>query len=591
MEIDCQIKLYRVISIISIVLLIISLGFIITQSIINIVYSFKLSKKIITERLIYEQFSHEVYSNINSHPIISIKTIAKDSNCDDGYEPINIPIKIEEFYDCGNDGNIDEFCQNKITPESLCCHKSCCFEKIENKKESKYCLQKRELASNDIRKNNDPRENTCTKFSKYLGKFYILNNQTICAQKSDKTYKDLLNESQNRGYCSYDKIDSKGHCNYNIETLKYNGVSSYLDSIMVKNIFSTADPNYFEMESKLRISMMLNRKKYNENKIKKEIKEISEISSKNIYDTFNDAKCNRDECRNTNYIDYRSYNLKTNILDNGDEYIFQNYKDDYYYSNKYIYWYTRNYIGFQNTSELNKFRDFFDVNDHKNNYLFKISKVLYPNIESIIIGIIFITLSIILIIHFIKNNMANEDYTYDYLILLGVFILFLLYFLMYLIGYLTKFKEIDIDMEDFYSNILKKYNYRRRQLYLMIAVIILFVDIFLELLNLNIKYAIKNPEHEKEIGANYIIVKIRIEGSECQTNHNIRLYYDKKFSEYSKTKKIKNVFSRCGNCRDLDFNSFKIINENGINEREINENETVRDNNIVNQNQIIICEE
>lgn len=360
---------------------------------------------------------------------------------------------------------------------------------------------------------------------------------------------------------------------------------------MVKNIFSTADPNYFEMESKLRISMMLNRKKYNENKIKKEIKEISEISSKNIYDTFNDAKCNRDECRNTNYIDYRSYNLKTNILDNGDEYIFQNYKDDYYYSNKYIYWYTRNYIGFQNTSELNKFRDFFDVNDHKNNCLFKISKVLYPNIESIIIGIIFITLSIILIIHFIKNNMANEDYKSDYLIILGIFILFLLYFLMYLIGYLTKFKEIDIDMEDFYSNILKKYNYRRRQLYLMIAVIILFVDIFLELLNLNIKYAIKNPEHEKEIGANYIIVKIRIEGSECQTNHNIRLYYDKKFSEYSKTKKIKNVFSRCGNCRDLDFNSFKIMNENEINEREINENETVRDNNIVKENQIIICEE
>ena len=53
MEIDCQIKLYRVISIISIVLLIISLGFIITQSIINIIYSFKLSKKIITERLVY----------------------------------------------------------------------------------------------------------------------------------------------------------------------------------------------------------------------------------------------------------------------------------------------------------------------------------------------------------------------------------------------------------------------------------------------------------------------------------------------------------------------------------------------------------
>ena len=342
------------------------------------------------------------------------------------------------------------------------------------------------------------------------------------------------------------------------------------------------------MESKLRISMMLNRKEYNENEIKNEIKKISEISSKNIYDTFNDNKCNGDECTNPNYIYYKAYNLKQDIFDKSDEYIFKNYKNDDYYSYKPIYWYTRNYIGFQNFTELKKFKNFFDVNDHKNNCLFKISKILFPNFESIIIGILIIIASIF---HLIKNNKVNDDYKFDYLILLVVIILSLVYFLMYLIGYLIKFKEIDIDMEDFYSNILKKYNYRRRQLYLMIAVIILFVDIFLELLNLNIKYAIKNPEHEKEIGANYIIVKIRIEGSECQTNHNIRLYYDKKFSEYSKTKKIKNVFSRCGNCRDLDFNSFKIMNENEINEREINENETVRDNNIVKENQIIICEE
>ena len=571
---DCQKKSYQVIGIISIILLIISVGFIITQSIINIIYSLKLSKKIIAERLIYEQFSHEVYSNINSHPFIQITEVSNtDYSCSD--ELIRIPIKIEEFYDCGNDENIDEFCQNKITPESLCCLKSCCFEKIENKKESKYCLQKRELIGSDIRKNNEPRDNACTKFSKYHGKFYKL-----CVKKSSKTYEDYLIENKNYYDCSYSnpKLDSKGHCIYS-GSLIFNS-DKYPSNLIVKNIFSTADPNYFEMESKLRISMMLNRKEYNENKIKNEIKKISEISSKNIYDTFNDNECTSNECNNPNYIHYNSYNLKQDVFDKSDEYIFKNYKNDDYYSSKNIHWYTRNYIGFQNVSELNKFKNFFDVNDHKNNCLFKISKTLFPNFESIIIGIIFIVLSILLIIHLIKNNKANDDYKLDYLILLVVFILFLFYFLMYLIGYLIKFKEIDIDMEDFYSNILKKYNYRRRQLYLMIAVIILIVDVFLELLKLNIKISVNNPERNN--GINYIKVKIKINESQCQAEHNIRLYYTKKFSYY--IRKINIIFSKCRNCKDFDINTFK------INGNEIDENKTIQDINIQDGNEII-CEE
>ena len=574
---DCQKKSYQVIGIISIILLIISVGFIITQSIINLIYSFQLSNKIITERLIYEQFSHEVYSNINSHPFIQITEVSNtDYSCSN--ELIRIPIKIEEFYDCGNNENIDEFCQNKITAESLCCLKSCCFEKIENKKESKNCLQKRELIGYDIRKNDEKRDNNdnCTIFSKYHGKFYKL-----CVKKSDKTYEDYLNEAEkDKPDCSYNnpKLDSKGHCIYNYENLKY--ISYYPYNLIVKNIFSTTKPNYFEMESKLRISMMLNRKEYNENKIKNEIKKVSEISSKNIYDTFNDNKCKGDGCSNSNYIDYKTYNLKQDIFDKSDEYIFKNYKNDDYYSSKNIHWYTRNYIGFQNVSELNKFKNFFDVNDHKNNCLFKISKILFPNIESIIIGILIIVASIILIIHLIKNNKVNDDYKFDYLILLVVIILSLVYFLMYLIGYLIKFKEIDIDMEDFYSNILKKYNYRRRQLYLMIAVIILIVDVFLELLKLNIKISVNNPERNN--GINYIKVKIKINESKCHAEHNIRLYYTKKFSYY--IRKINIIFSKCRNCKDFDINTFK------INGNEIDENKTIQDINIQNGNEII-CEE
>jgi len=132
-----------------------------------------------------------------------------DLSCSSG-ELMKVPIKFEEFYDCGNDKNIDEFCRNKITPESLCCDKGCCFEKVENKKVSKYCLQKRELINNnDERQYYEPRESVCTKFSNYYGKFYEL-----CAQKTDKTYEYYLKEYENNyDYQYYDdiKLDSKGH--------------------------------------------------------------------------------------------------------------------------------------------------------------------------------------------------------------------------------------------------------------------------------------------------------------------------------------------------------------------------------------------
>ena len=131
---ECQINTYKVTNIISCFFLIIAMGFIMTQSIINFIYSINTNKHIIAERLVYEQFSHEVYSNINSKPIKEI--IPRTSSCEEGEEPMKIPIKIETFYDCENidDESIDKYCQDKITSVSLCCSKECCFEEVSGKK-------------------------------------------------------------------------------------------------------------------------------------------------------------------------------------------------------------------------------------------------------------------------------------------------------------------------------------------------------------------------------------------------------------------------------------------------------------------------
>ena len=126
---ECQINTYKVTNIISYFLLIIAYGFIMTQSIINIIYSRNKDKHIFVERLIYEQFSHEVYSNINSKLIEDIKTVPLDEECGENYEIMKVPIKIESFYDCEDVYNDDinkDVCQNKITSTSLCCRKDCC---------------------------------------------------------------------------------------------------------------------------------------------------------------------------------------------------------------------------------------------------------------------------------------------------------------------------------------------------------------------------------------------------------------------------------------------------------------------------------
>ena len=228
---ECQINTYKVTNIISCFLLIIAMGFIMTQSIINFIYSINTNKHIIAERLVYEQFSHEVYSNINSKPIKEI--IQRSSSCEEGEEPMRIPIKIETFYDCENidDESIDKYCQDKITSVSLCCSKECCFEEVSGKKVNRYCFQK-------IENDKEPREGLCTKFSKYNGKIYKINNTHIlCSKKLDNSYENLLSRSYKYSYCNY--LDSKNNC-YNEESVLYNN-----NKIVVKNIFSYTKPNYF----------------------------------------------------------------------------------------------------------------------------------------------------------------------------------------------------------------------------------------------------------------------------------------------------------------------------------------------------------
>ena len=581
---DCKKQTYKISNIISSFILIISYAFVMAQSIINIKYNENNDNDIIAERLVYEQFSHEVYTNINSKVIKNITFVDINEDCPDNFRIMNIPIKMESFYDCPkidkNNENIEkEYFENRITSAQTCSRKGCCLKRISDKKENAYCMDKNNIDEYDIRKE------LCTKFSKYNGRFYNYENKKICVEKDYRNYEDLLLEQSSK--CSSNTIyfDSYDHCVNNNNDNNYNYLTNNGKAI-VKNIFSIDDPNYFEMESSIRINKLLNKIKYDEEKIKKEYDKISRISPKDIYDAFMDTECKY--CNDNNYKIYKSTSTKlNNIFTNSSEIIFDNYRYNSYIGNSDISWYTRNYIGFNNKTELNKFKKYFDSNDYKNNPLYKISSDLYPNYGSAIIGSIIFIVSIAFIVLLIKNfkNEENDykikDFNLNNIRFLLVFILFLTYLIMYLI-HLGQFDEIYIDMELFYKKVIEKYNQRRKQIYLLIGVILFSFNLFIELLIQNLKCDISLRVEEGANGpqVNSINVILKLKESTCEKKHHFKFYKNKKFSEH--LKKIKALLSRCNKCKECDVDDFY------YNDKIIEIDNKVKDINIKNNSEIII---
>ena len=578
---DCKKKTYKISNIISSFFLIISYAFIMTQSMINIIYSENNKNDIIAERLVYEQFSHEVYTNINSKIIKNITFVDINQDCPENFRIMSIPIKMESFYDCRNIDDdqyfeIENF-KNRITNDQTCFRKGCCLKRISDKKENGYCMDKNDINEYDLRKGK------CTKFSKYNGRFYNYENKKICVEKGKENYEDLLSYSCD--YCNYNQktyFDSE-HCFCNI-----NGYLTNNNKAIVKNIFSIDEPNYFEMESKIRINKLLNKIKYDEEKIKKEYDKISKISPKNIYDAFMEEECELNSCKDNSYKQFNSISTKLgNIFSNSNEIIFDNYRYNSYLSNNDIGLYTRNYIGFKNRTEFNKFKKYFDSNDYKSNSLYKISRTLYPNYTSFILGSIICIISIIFIIFLIKNFKDEEndfkikDFNLNNIRFLLVFIFFLSYLIIYLV-YHRQFDEIYIDMEEFYKKVIEKYNDRRKQIYLLIGVILFSFNLFIELLIQNLKCDINLIVEEGANGPpiNSVIAIIKISNNNCIKNHKFKLYKNNKFSDY--VQKIKAILSRCKNCRECDVYDFYYKN------KLIDQSKTIKEIKIENDSEIII---
>ena len=540
--------------------LLLNSGFIliIIQNIKNIIFYSEKSKEIIAEKIIYEQFSYEIYSNIKSRIYYEIRQTSISTECDSGYEIIKFPLRMEYFYDCEGifDDKIDKKdCQDKITNPQHCCELNCCRDYIINKEKKHFCSDWTYFPYFDSR--ND----ICSYISIYNGKFYYINNKyKYCARRLDKVYEDLLSDFDKNKNCDIKFIfDSANHyfCNgdYNYNNYFYYDYQYHYyynyENLVAQNIISNVTPSLINIENSFRISKLLNKKEYDESKIKKELKKLNEISNKNIENAF---KKNDDVF--TNYYVYFSY-MNSGELISGNEPIFKKFKDNSFLQGSSGNWYTRNYIGFSNIKQLKKFKKYFDENNHKNNSLYKLSTselFLSISVVSIIIIGILIILEILYLIYlpkkkklFDEKNIPIKDIIYLLIISIFSFIFFLI---IYLSCFICNFDSIEIRMEKFFQRVLEKYMERRDQLYLKISIILFSGNIIILvvfLLYIKIRDLSKGVINSRPI--NILVIKFRLKEVNCE--HKIKIDKNKSLKDYFNI--FENIIEKCPTCSQKDF--------------------------------------
>ena len=555
---------HLIINIILAILLIIASILILFQTIINIKYNYSKNKNILSEKLVYEQFSHDVYSNINSKILYDFEVYPFSKDCPEDKEPVSFSIKLDSYYDC----------EGVIVKDD------------NNMENEEY---------------DDERKDKCVYFNKYNGKFtQITNGFKICAKKYEHDYQYLLYLSEKDNIKNNDCIylDSYNHC-FNSENIIVNlkielsnkSFSLNNKNVIIKNIFSEINPSYFEYELFLKEWILNNQIKISDAD-QEEVNKYNEINLNNIYDTF--FLDIDDSFKGGNiYYDKQKEFIINDVITNNKEPIFENYLNNNYIKKKSINWYSRNYIGFKNIDELNKFKEIFDENDITNNPLYKISNdFLYPNIESIIIISIFLVEFIASIIIEIKSFFAkNSVKIKPYLVIDSVtqicsVCLLIIYFFIYLFKYIYKYKKIEIDMEIYYQLVLEQYNKRRSQSYLLLGIIILFITLILIFINYILMIRIYDTKGINSTSGNSIICTLR--NTDNNKEHQFKFYLNRKFStemERFKEKYFKNY--------DIEKCNFKRkrVGENIEREIVIDEEQKVleiglKNNSIIN----VVCE-
>ena len=459
-------------------------------------YRFK-TDKIILERALFEEFSKEVYESINTQ--FSFYSITE--NCNQG-DVFQLSLNVDTFYDCKKqfDTNLKQECRDNVVPNYTLCSDDGYQIDFENDKD---------YLNYEYRINFDPRLK-CRYFSKSNDRkiFRILENNYICRNGPRYTYEKLLSDSfplnavingvknncQGKYNCGI--LDTKNNilcldqqCPNNIATelspeqMKYfNKFTQYNEGkkIITSVIVSENQPMNHEWKDYV--------KGGNNPEFEKELKKRINLTKKDFGELVG-------EDDNTYENSGIEINL-SNIIYNNPKSIIDSSK---YNKDQKLNIYTRNYIGFKNLDELNKFKMHFNENDPKDNPLYQLCSSGHTPIITITFSSIFLLFDIIYIL-FLIINWKKENISNIFGLIICSYVINILYFvvaLSFVIYHFCKYQKISIDMDDRMKKVLDLYN--DRILSLQIYRIISLVFSFCSLIITSVKICKKGNENDGEL--------------------------------------------------------------------------------------------
>ena len=423
---------------ISVVSFIFSLVLLLIQGIYNCVFLYSSSRINIIERLLFEQFSYEVYSSINTPLSYDFPTTTEQSQCYYPYKDISFNLNLDSFYDCRGISSSDledPQCRNKIITDTTIC--------------------------TDSDTTIDPREKYCTYFSNFTQKIAFLDGKRICLSYKKIYYEELLSYSLplydlegKVNQCDESKSKRCGildtmnnilcfpdiyYCpTYEFQKSTNLGIitnDSFFHKVIVSVIVSENQPLNHEWDIIVR-------------------EEYEKLNEKKIYERKvigpTDFKLFDEEYDNT-------YEKQGNISISVGPIINQNnVKDKGYDRNKNLSIYTRNYIGFKNVKELTKFKKYFKQNNYRDNPLYRLSSSYHHNpIITIVFSVVFLILSILYIIF---SHIKLIDQIFYFKIFFVIIDLFFIGNLIIIIYHSIRCPLIHIEMDQRMQKVLDAYN-------------------------------------------------------------------------------------------------------------------------------------
>ena len=554
-------KITIIFEIISALFIFISYLFEILQSFIN--YNFKeyRTKEDIVEKIFYEQFSYDIYENINSYLYTKLNYVNNNLDNDD----MKIDINLDSYYDCQGiyDDELNEkICQNKIVNNYTCCRAECCSRTNDNTIFCKNYL----INSNNIPNNyhslyyndeeilEDPRRKFCTYFNKYSHYIYQSNLTNIRLYQYKYNYKDILLNKSSYLRISKNKIDNYYDCgiidtrdNHLYSTNRY--FCPIYGIVINNNIFDLEDINdlyydnnhYIDKDDLDTYLLFYN----NQNSIKLNYI-LSEFQPKayewkNIINSKTKDKLSKININEKDKILKKLYIWY--FYEGNGPFISVNELRDYIsFDNQLINtqqklnFYSTKYIGFENSQQFENFTKIFPQYDYKNSPLYKFANEIFPSIESIIIGFILIFLSLIYIIIFFLSlfnkfeYLRNKTLTIFFIIKQIIFTSTFAEELGLYLGMTGKFEEIvniglDNHYYNYYRQILNLYNERRFQLLFLLSIIFLSISEMITIIGLIFSKNINKNKNNINLSDNNENYNSAIRIMENNHNNNNRQNY------------------------------------------------------------------